>query len=154
MKDSPACAGRGARASGIWVTRSEKMANINFGGTWENIVTREEFSLAKAKEILSKEQRFLNESTFVTTSPIGFADQPDFYNGAFLIETSLEIDEFRAYLKKVEDRLGRVRTENKNGPRTIDLDIITWNGRVVNKDYHEREFVKKAVEELLPNSPH
>jgi ketol-acid reductoisomerase len=32
-----------------------QMANINFGGTIENVVTREEFTLAKAKEILKNE---------------------------------------------------------------------------------------------------
>ena len=106
-------------------------------------------NVAKAKKLLSKAQRFLKESTFVTTSPIGFLDQPDFYNGAFLIETARGIDGFLAYLKKIEDRLGRVRTANKNSPRTIDLDIITWNGKIVNKDCYEREFVRKAVHQLI-----
>jgi 2-amino-4-hydroxy-6-hydroxymethyldihydropteridine diphosphokinase len=118
-------------------------------GVGSNIDARR--NVAQAKEILSKEQRFLKESTFVDTSPLGYAHQPDFYNGAFLIETAMEIDDFREYLKSLENRLGRVRTSNKNGPRTIDLDIIVWNGQVVNNDFYEREFVKNGVLELLPD---
>ena len=121
-------------------------------GVGSNIDARR--NVAKAKKLLSKEHRFLKESTFVTTSPVVFVDQPDFYNGAFLIETTLGIDGFRAYLKKIEDRLGRVRTANKNGPRTIDLDLVIWNGEIVNKDYYEREFVRKAVLQLISSSPH
>jgi 2-amino-4-hydroxy-6-hydroxymethyldihydropteridine diphosphokinase len=106
--------------------------------------------ISRTKDILESEQHMLKESTFVTTPPIGFSQQPDFMNGAFLIETELGIDDFKTYLHNVENRLGRVRTENKNGPRTIDLDIIVWNGEVVNNDYYEREFVRKAVSEILP----
>jgi 2-amino-4-hydroxy-6-hydroxymethyldihydropteridine diphosphokinase len=118
-------------------------------GVGSNVEARRHVS--QAKNLLSTEHHLLKESTFVLTSAIGFADQPNFLNGAFEIETEMDADAFRAYLKNLENRLGRVRTENKNGPRTIDLDIITWNGQVVNNDYYEREFVKNAVAELAPN---
>jgi 2-amino-4-hydroxy-6-hydroxymethyldihydropteridine diphosphokinase len=118
-------------------------------GVGSNIEARRH--ILQAKNILVKEQNFLKESIFKTTSPIGFANQPDFLNGAFLIETEMDREKFRVYLKKLESRLGRVRTENKNGPRTIDLDIVTWNGQVVNNDYYERDFVRNAVKELMPN---
>jgi 2-amino-4-hydroxy-6-hydroxymethyldihydropteridine diphosphokinase len=61
----------------------------------------------------------------------------------------LDRDAFAAYLRLMEDRLGRVRTANKFGPRTIDLDIVVWNGEIVNADYSERDFVRDAVRELL-----
>ena len=107
--------------------------------------------VAQAKKLLSKEQHFLKESTFIATSPIGFTDQSDFLNGAFEIETEMDADAFRAYLKNLENRLGRVRTGDKNGPRVIDLDIIIWNGAIVSDDYYERDFVRNAVNELMPN---
>jgi 2-amino-4-hydroxy-6-hydroxymethyldihydropteridine diphosphokinase len=108
-----------------------------------------ERSVARTKELLSKEQKILAQSAFVKTSPIGFSDQADFLNGAFLVSTGLSIDKFKDYLRDLEDRLGRVRTENKFGPRTIDLDIVVWNGEIVNDDFYERDFVKKAVVEVL-----
>ena len=109
-----------------------------------------ERSVARAKEFLSAEQKILAQSTFVKTSPIGFSDQADFLNGAFLVSTDMSIDVFKGYLKDLENRLGRVRTENKYGPRIIDLDIAVWNGAIVNNDFYERDFVKKAVMEVLP----
>jgi 2-amino-4-hydroxy-6-hydroxymethyldihydropteridine diphosphokinase len=106
-------------------------------------------NIGRAKDLLSLDHRFLKQSSFVATSPIGFSDQPDFLNGAFLIETEMGLDEFQSYLKTLEGKLGRIRSENKNGPRTIDLDIIAWNGEVINNDYNERGFVKTAVNEVL-----
>ena len=107
-------------------------------------------NIARAKEALSREHRLDKESAFVKTSPIGFSDQPDFMNGAFLVSTELSIDGFKDYLHGLEDRLGRVRTKNKFGPRTIDLDIVVWNGKIVNDDFYERDFVRKAVLEVWP----
>jgi len=106
--------------------------------------------IALAKQVLEREHTFLKESAFVTTAPIGDTAQPDFLNGAFLIGTELDLETFRGYLKKLEDRLGRVRSANKFGPRTIDLDIIAWNGEIVNDDFYKRDFVKKSLLEILP----
>jgi 2-amino-4-hydroxy-6-hydroxymethyldihydropteridine diphosphokinase len=75
------------------------------------------------------------ESEWATAAPIGVVEQADFLNGAFLVETALDREAFRAYLKGVEDRLGRVREGNKYGPRTIDLDIVVWNREIVDKDF-------------------
>ena len=107
-------------------------------------------NIAMAKEALSREQRLDKESAFIATSPIGFSDQPDFMNGAFLVSTELPIDEFKDYLKGLEDRLGRVRTGNKFGPRAIDLDVVAWNGKIVNNDFYERDFVRNAVLDVMP----
>ncbi len=109
-----------------------------------------EANIGRAKALIAEEQRLVKASTFKTTSPIGFVDQPDFLNGAFLIETEMEEHGFRGYLKDLEYRLGRVRTGDTYGPRTIDLDIIVWNGRIVNDDFYGRGFVRDAVAELLP----
>jgi len=75
-------------------------------------------------------------------------NQPDFLNGAALIETERSKDEFNFYLKNLEDRLGRDRSLPKFGPRTIDLDIVVWNGEVVDDDYNTRDFLRAAVAEL------
>ena len=122
--------------------------NVAAIGVGSNIDARR--AIAKARELLTLEQTFLKESSFVTTSPIGASPQPDYLNGAFLVSTKLDRNSFRRYLKRLESRLGRVRTGDAYGPRTIDLDIVVWNGRIVNDDFHEREFVSNAVRELLP----
>lgn len=88
-------------------------------------------------------------STFIWTAPVGFAAQPDFYNGAYLIATDLDRDEFEAYLKRIEQRLGRVRTAIRSGPRTIDLDLVIWNGGLVRTAGLAEAYVRTPVEEIL-----
>ena len=70
----------------------------------------------------------LDASDVVETEPVGvppeFASQK-FLNQAAVLETSLPPLEFSRRMHAVEDRLGRVRTV-RNGPRTIDLDLILF----------------------------
>ncbi|MGD9929660.1 MAG: 2-amino-4-hydroxy-6-hydroxymethyldihydropteridine diphosphokinase [Mangrovibacterium sp.] len=107
-----------------------------------------EVNMARLLDILKKETSLLKVSSLVTTKPIGITDQPDFVNGAAKLETEFSMDEFRQYLKKLEDRLGRDRSQPKFGPRTIDLDIVVWNGQIIDEDYHTRDFLRAAVAEL------
>ena len=53
-----------------------------------------------AKYNLSKTDNFVNESRFYLTKPIGFTEQPDFLNGAFLIHTEDGFETFRQKLKQ------------------------------------------------------
>ena len=109
-------------------------------------------NIEKALELMRDDGTVSIEKTsrLATTPPVGFTNQPDFVNGAILVQTPLHSDALRAYLRQLEDRLGRVRTGNKYGPRTIDLDIVVCNGTVVDNDYHERSFLADAVHELIP----
>ena len=100
--------------------------------------------------LLSDEQKVLACSSLTSTAPIGDTHQPDFLNGAVLVETTLARPGFEAYLKSVETRLGRVRGPNRNGPRTIDLDLVAWNGTVVSDDYRTRPFLREAVHQVDP----
>lgn len=77
---------------------------------------------------------------------------PDFLNRAARIRTNLMPDELKwDVLRKIEAELGRVRTEDKNAPRTIDLDIIIFDGRVLDEKLWERYYVAIPIAELLPN---
>lgn len=87
-------------------------------------------------------------SSFIKTKPIGEMNQADFTNGAVLISTELEMDALNIILKQIEDRLGRDRSIQKFGPRTIDLDIVVWNGEIADNDYYTRDFLQKSVDEL------
>jgi 7,8-dihydro-6-hydroxymethylpterin-pyrophosphokinase len=44
-----------------------------------------------------------------------------------------------------------VKTENKNGPRCIDLDIVVWNRKVIDRDFYDRDFLQTVVLELMPD---
>lgn len=66
------------------------------------------------------------------SDPVGFREQPRFSNAAVRLETSLSWEELRRRLRQIEDHLGRVRYhDNKNAPRTIDLDIAIYGNLVV-----------------------
>jgi len=110
-----------------------------------------EANLEQAVQELKSRFKVSKRSQWTRTKPIGIQDQPDFYNGALLMETELEQQSLKKELKRIEDILGRDRSLPKFGPRTIDLDILIWNKKVVDKDYYERDFLRKGVEEIIPD---
>ncbi len=118
-------------------------------GVGSNIRAEENIGLAKAE--IESAHELVKASSFLKTEPVGFNDQDKFTNGALLIHTEMDLGELKSWLNNLESKLGRVKTDNKNGPRTIDLDILVWNGEVVDNDVTERDFVKKSVKELLPD---
>lgn len=111
-----------------------------------------EHYIDRALTILSQECQLLARSAAIRTTPVGYQHQPDFLNAALLVSTSLEREAFRAYLKEVEDRLGRVRGAIKSGPRTMDLDMVAWDGEVIDQGYYQYDYVKVPVDEVLANS--
>ena len=110
-----------------------------------------EANLEQAVQELKSRFKVSKRSQWTRTKPIGIQDQPDFYNGALLMETELEQQSLKKELKRIEDILGRDRSLPKFGPRTIDLDILIWNKKVVDEDYYVRDFLRKGVEEIIPD---
>ena len=107
-------------------------------------------NIAKAREILARDFEVVAETDFVSTKPVGYTQQPDFLNGAVFVRTDLKLEPLRQHLKQIEDTLGRRRGVLTFGPRTVDLDIVVWNGKLLDPDFYEREYLKKAVLELDP----
>jgi 2-amino-4-hydroxy-6-hydroxymethyldihydropteridine diphosphokinase len=105
-------------------------------------------NMGRALYLLGLRVKILAVSSFNSTPPIGIRDQPDFLNGAVLIQTSLTREQLEAELKALEDEMGRDRSLPKYGPRVIDMDIIIWNEVVVDDDFYERDFLRRAVEEV------
>ena len=120
--------------------------NIAFIGVGSNIDA--EKNISQMLELLNKEVKILKISSFITTKPIGIENQPDFTNGTLKIETPLKQQELKSTLIKIEDKLGRNRNAQKFGPRTMDLDIIIWNGEIVDDDYYSRDFIYKSIDEI------
>ena len=110
-----------------------------------------ENNIRLAKEKISSEVRLIRSSTMVFTKPIGYESQDDFLNGALLIETELEKESIEKILKNIETELGRKKSPNKYGPRTIDLDILLWNDEIIDSDVYSRNFLKESILELLPD---
>jgi len=108
-------------------------------------------NIKKAEEALRHGHVLLKKSKFSKTKPIGYLRQADFINGAFLIHTADGKKRFQSYLKKLEKTLGRRPSKIRFGPRTIDLDILVWNGKAVHGDFYTRKFMKAAALSLQPD---
>ncbi len=99
-------------------------------------------------KLLAQKVNISTISSFRKTQPIGIKSQPEFTNGAVKIKTTMVQEELKTVLTDIENKLGRDRQAPKYGPRTIDLDIILWNGEVVDTDFYTREFVRESVKEI------
>ena len=106
-------------------------------------------NILRAIELVKEEAQVLSLSSFVLTKPIGKIEQPDFLNGAVKVCTNLSKTKFKEFLRSVEDGMGRDRSKGPYGPRNIDLDIVVWNGKIIDPDYYKRDFLKKTVDELI-----
>ena len=84
------------------------------------------------------------------TAPIG-SKGPDFLNAAVLIQTTKSIQELKQTLKQVEMKLGRIRTQDKFAPRTIDLDILTFNSLPNDSNLFTQAFAAVPAAELIPD---
>ncbi len=110
-----------------------------------------EINLPKARERIAERHVIVAESPLVETSPVGYLRQPDFTNGALLLETRVDRRRLKADLKAIEVLLGRQPGENRYGPRTIDLDIVVWNGEVMDQDLYTRDYLRETVLAVLPD---
>ncbi len=103
-----------------------------------------------AREKIERAGDVLGESTFIHTPAINRPDLADFRNGSWLVNTPLSKTVFTHELKTIEDECARVRCEDKFASRTLDLDLLVWDGEIVDDDYHTRKFLRDSVEELIP----
>ncbi len=101
------------------------------------------------------EVSLLAVSSLYRTEPVGLLDQDWFLNAAARLETRLTPRDLLNRLLAIERELGRVRTV-RNGPRSIDLDILLWENLIVaeadlvipHARMHERLFVLEPLAEI------
>jgi len=75
----------------------------------------------------------LESSVIFKNPPFGYLEQNWFLNSVILVETNLDANKLLRYLQSIEKKFRRKR-EFKDGPRTLDLDIILFNKSKINKD--------------------
>ena len=105
-------------------------------------------NISEMLRLLAEKVEVIQVSELVQTKPIGIIEQPDYINGAVLVRTEMNLEVLAKYLKKLEDRMGRDRSQKKFGPRNIDLDILIWNNVVIDPDYYTRNFLRNSAAEL------
>jgi 2-amino-4-hydroxy-6-hydroxymethyldihydropteridine diphosphokinase len=101
-------------------------------------------------------------SRAIETEPVGGPPgQGKYLNAAAEVKTTLDPEQLLHTLLDVEQTLGRVRKE-KDGPRTIDLDLLLFGNRVQKAPaltlphprMHERLFVLEPLAEIAPDVVH
>jgi 2-amino-4-hydroxy-6-hydroxymethyldihydropteridine diphosphokinase len=85
--------------------------------------------LARALEGLRAFVGELRASSIYRTEPVGYADQPDFYNLIARGTTTLPPLELLERILRLERDMGRERTF-RNAPRVIDIDVLDYAGRI------------------------
>ena len=102
-------------------------------------------------------------SSLIETEPVGGPPQGAYLNAAARVHTDLLPLELLSQLKIVERRLGRVKTEEPNSPRPLDLDILFYDDVVIvegksltvpHPRLAERAFVLEPLVELAPELVH
>lgn len=116
-----------------------------------------ETHLAAAVRLLRERVEVTGASPVYRTPPWGVADQAWFLNAVLWVETVLSAEQLLDLLQDIERKQGRVRTV-RYGPRTLDLDLLDYDGTVLNSErlilphprLHERGFVLVPLCDLAP----
>jgi 2-amino-4-hydroxy-6-hydroxymethyldihydropteridine diphosphokinase len=112
-----------------------------------------EKNLALGMDLLRQKVKIIRSSS-VWESPSVGSSGPDFLNVAVMVITQLEAVELKEnVLRPLEGQLGRVRSEDKNSPRPIDVDIILFDRRLVDPNLFLYAHRAVPVAELLPDFP-
>lgn len=128
-----------------------------FIGVGSNIDPQE--NVRRALRLLARHAHLVAVSTVYRTPAIGRPEQPRFYNCVVEIETAIPPAELkRRVLRGIETELGRVRSDDKYAPRTIDLDLLIYDEAVStddpilpDPDIERRPFLAAGIAELAPD---
>jgi len=151
--------GANLETASVLIERSRHRVIIALGS---NIGNREEHLQFGIDELNKAENcEVLRVSSFINTAPYGGVEQDDFLNGCLELETLLEPLELLELTKNIEKMSGRIENE-RWGPRTLDLDIIFFDDRIMSNDRlriphvdaHRRDFVLAPMNEIVPNYFH
>lgn len=105
-----------------------------------------------------KDVEFVCVSHDYASKPMGPQDQPDYVNAVACVKTALEPEQLLDLTQAIELEHGRVRKEERWGPRTLDIDILLFGNDVIDTPrltvphygLTEREFVVYPLFEIAP----
>lgn len=124
--------------------------NICYIGLGSNLGDRRQNIKSAVEKIKTlKNTKVIKISNLIETEPVGGpCGQNKFLNGALKIKTSLSPLKLLKELQNIELQLGRFKTA-RNGPRTIDLDILLYADKIINMKNltipHPRMFFRDFV---------
>lgn len=120
-------------------------------------------NLTRTKELIKEERlNILAQSNIYETQAWGAEKTPDYLNQCIKVSTELDAQSLMDLLLGIEKKLGRVRNENKNESRTVDIDMLLFNGDIIKTELlevphprlHLRQFVLKPLNEIASGILH
>jgi 2-amino-4-hydroxy-6-hydroxymethyldihydropteridine diphosphokinase len=135
---------------------TEEVAYIGLGANLDDPRRHVETAAAQLGRLPST--RLAATSALYRTAPLGPADQPDYINAVARIDTWLTPEALLAELQAIERQHGRVRNGTRWGPRTLDLDLLTFGDRQISSkglmvphpEMHRRAFVLVPLADVAP----
>ena len=123
----------------------------NLGDRRKNI----KLALKKIEEL--RGTQIIKVSKIIETHPVGGPHQGKFLNAALKIKTNLSPSILLRKLKTIEKELGRKKSSVRYGPRPIDLDILFYGDKIIDRKdlkvphpkVFAREFVRKPLLEVI-----
>ncbi len=110
--------------------------------------------LPKAVELLAENCRIQAVSTAWESQAVG-SDGPNFINAGLCLLTEFDLPEFNEkVIRSIESSLGRVRSTDKYAPRSIDLDIMLWDGKPFRLEQWNLAHVVLPMAEISPQLEH
>lgn len=111
---------------------------------------RPEANLVVAIERLKRYGKIEKISSAWESESVG-ADGPNYLNACVLLATRLLRQELKTQaLLPIEAELGRQRSADKFAPRTIDIDIVIFDGQSCDDKYWEQAFTVVPLAEIAP----
>jgi dihydroneopterin aldolase/2-amino-4-hydroxy-6-hydroxymethyldihydropteridine diphosphokinase len=129
-------------------------------GLGSNIGNKEE-NISKALDLISEVCDVKKISPLYLTEPVGAIKQEWFLNCVVEVKTDYDPEKLLSSFKSIERKLGRTK-RIKNGPRSIDIDILFYEDQIVKTKnlviphplIQERLFVLKPLMDLNPHFIH
>jgi len=136
------------------------MPNLVYLSLGSNVGDRDT-QLRDAQARLGALGRVAAVSSVYETEPVEFTEQAWFLNCVLALETILTPQQLMSAILRIEQEMGRRRTQNK-GPRSIDIDILLFGNEIIElKDLtiphpamHQRRFVLGPLAEIAPEVIH
>ena len=134
----------------------EALVFIGIGSNLNSPITQLDQAIKSLSQLPSS--ALVAHSSYYTSKPVGPQDQPDFFNAAALINTTLPPNSLLKQLQAIELNQGRIK-KRYWGERSIDLDILLYGQQSIDsvelsiphKELANRDFVLRPLLELDKN---
>lgn len=118
----------------------------------------QQIKAARSKIAALSDIKELAFSSLYQSEPMGSSNQPDYINAVMAVTTTLPPLDLLKKLQAIEHAQGRIRTGERWGARTLDLDVLIYGDLLINEPYltvphpgiDQRPFVLYPLYEIAP----